>query len=252
MSKEMNGSILLTDVLPTMEASGKYTQEQLDAFAQLFAEHKYNPEEANAKIHKPKRLFFSTETTTIGDIDIKIRKWSGRDTARILPKLEFFYLSIPESDKTKTEPSDFDPMEFAGKVINQALKERSEGKLTELVKAVYDELMLWIDPLGVLEACQNPVFVNEETGQLEETDHKDRIYAPLDTEYLLDCPLGDIKIFIEKFIEVNQKDFLHLFGTQHKNLGSLINFLIGKVFSLIETVILRMRELNKKDSDGGT
>lgn len=242
MSKEMNGSILLTDVLPTMEASGKYTQEQLDAFAQLFSSHKYEPEEAEAKVYKPKRVFYSASKMPIGDLEVKVRKWSGRDTARVLPKLEFFYLSIPDSDKTKTEPSDFDPMEFASKVINQALKERSEGKLTALVNAVYEELLIWIDPLGVMVYCVNP-----------DRDKKDPPeYAPLDVEYLLDCPLGDIKNFIEEFIKVNQTDFLHIFGTQYQSLGSLINTLVGKIFSLVETVIQKMRELKQKPSDGGT
>lgn len=234
MSKEMNGSIALNDILPTLEATGKYSQDQLNAFGQLFAEHKYNAEEANKKVFKPQKIFYSNETFTIGDINFKIRKWSGRDTSRILPKLEFFYLSIPDSDKTKDDPSDFDPMEFAQRVIKQAFKEQQQGKTTDLVLAVYDEILQWIDPLGVM-TYEDSLSTNA-----------------LSADYLLDCPLGEVALFVKKFVEVNQTDFLLLFNQQHENLGSVISFLTGKIFSLIGNVITRVRALKANDSDGGT
>jgi len=218
----VNEPIELDQIITLLQESGAFEQEQIDEFVGLHMAVKYQPE--TIEIPKPQFWFESDKECTLGNLKVKVRFINGWDIARLAPKVDNIYKAISSKEPNKEDgaPGKFDPVTLAAAAFDQALKDRSGGKLTPLVYAMFEELAL-----------------------LASTDKQE-----ITTDYMFAVPVGQIKNFIVKLVEVNQQDFLELFGVKHQNLGSVFSTLIGKVFSTIEKLKTNMLHIRTGSAGG--
>lgn len=214
--------INLAELLPLLEQSGQFTEEQIANFVDLHTQRKYEPE--TIEIIKPEFWFESDRDHTLGNKKIKIRFLNGWDISRLTPKIDNIYKAVTSEnpDKKDGSPGKLDPVSLAAIAFDQVTKERANGTKTPLLHTIYEELAL-----------------------LASTDKQE-----ITTDYMYCVPIGQVKDFIIKFVQVNQQDFLELWGIKHDNLGSVVSTLIGKIFSLIGKVRAKLPE-SLGGSDGG-